>query len=140
MVVLLATAVVACTEDAPYRTEEVVAAFQRHDYALEELRFPDESVAAEQGDLLTPGGGRPAGQPFVVIVASEAEAEADEAWPEYESVLVGDEFAARRANVVVVSNGSFLESDRRRVLAALRSLPDRGADVQLAGANVPATP
>lgn len=79
--------------------------------------------------------------PLTVVVASDSEA--DDAWPDYVAQQDAVSFDARRANVVVVSDGpavvsvSGLDAKRRaelraalawqrdRIRAALASLPDR---------------
>ena len=127
-VAVTTTAVVGCGgESATYSSEEVVDAFQRHGYTLVARELPEESAAAREGDLLAPHDG----QPFLVIVASDAAA--DEAWPDYESQKTRNSFDARRANVVVTSDGGLDTAQRDRVRAALSSLPARGPAVVIAG-------
>ena len=124
---MLTIALAGCGESATYSTEEVVDAFERHGYMLVVRALPDDTAAAREGDLLTPRGG----QPFIVVVASDAAA--DEAWPDYESQQTRDSFDVRRANVIVISDSGLGASQRERVLATLSSLPDRGAAVVIAG-------
>jgi hypothetical protein len=127
-IAVLTIAVAGCGgESATYSTEEVVDAFQRQRYTLIVRALPEETATAREGDLLAPSGG----QPFLVIVASDAAA--DEAWPDYESQQTRDSFDARRANVVMISDSGLGIAQRERVLAALSSLPDRGAAVVIAG-------
>jgi hypothetical protein len=71
------------------------------------------------------------GQPFIVIVVSDATA--NKAWSAYESQPTSDSFDARRANVVVISDSGLAIRQRDRVLAAMSALPDRGAAVVIAG-------
>ena len=120
-IALLTIATAGCGESATYSTEEVANAFQRHGYTLVVRALPQATVAAREGDLLTPRGG----QPFIVIVASNRAA--DETWSDYESQQTRESFDARRANVVVISDSGLAPRQRTRVLAALSSLADRGA-------------
>jgi len=113
-------------ESATYSTEEVIAAFTRHRYALAPRALPKETVAAREGALLTPRGGTP----FIVVVASNAAA--DEAWPGYQSQQTPDSFAARRGNVVVISESGLGSDQHARIRAALSSLPDRDVAVVIA--------
>jgi hypothetical protein len=70
-------------------------------------------------------------QKFFVFVGTDAEA--DEAWPDYERLQDENSFDVRRANVVVIADDGPPSADRERVLAALASLPDRGSPVDIAG-------
>jgi len=124
----LSVAVAGCGDSATYSRDEVVDAFERHGFTLIVRERPDETAAAAEGDLLTPHGG---GQPFIVIVASDAAA--DEAWSDYESQQTRDSFDVRRANVVVISDSGLGAGQRERVLASMSSLPDRGMAVVVAG-------
>ena len=77
--------------------------------------------------MLAPrGGGR-----FVVVVTTNSDA--DEAWPDFERMQDADSLHVRRANVAVFADDGVSATDRARVLAALRALPDRGAPVDVAG-------
>jgi hypothetical protein len=125
--VLALTAVSCGGESATYSTEEAVDAFKRHGYTLVVRSLPGVTAAEREGDLLTPRGG----EPFLVIVASDVLAE--EAWPDYEYRQPRESFAARRANVLVISDSGLGEAERERVLAAMSSLPDRGAPAVIAG-------
>lgn len=128
IIAVLALAAVSCGGDsATYSTEEAVDAFKRHGYTLVVRSLPGVTAAEREGDLLTPRGG----EPFLVIVASDVLA--DEAWPDYESQQPRESFAARRANVLVISDSGLGEAERERVLAAMSSLPDRGAPAVIAG-------
>jgi hypothetical protein len=110
-----------------YSTDEVIDTFEQHGFTLIAHELSDQATVAAEGDLLAPRGG----QPFIVIVASDAAA--DEAWGHYESQQPSDSFDARRANVVVISDSGLALRQRQRVLAAMSSLPDRGAAVVIAG-------
>ena len=121
-------ALAGCRGERPaYSTEEVVEAFQRQGYTLAASQFPEESAAAREGHLLTPRGG----QPFLVVVGSDGAV--DDGWRDYSSQQTLDSFDARRANVLVISDSGLAPAQRERVLAALSSLPDRGAAVVVAG-------
>ena len=71
------------------------------------------------------------GPNFVVVVANDAEA--DQAWSDYERLQDADSFDARRANVVVVSDDGPPAREQKRIVAALAALPDRGSPVEIAG-------
>ncbi|HWG57285.1 MAG TPA: hypothetical protein VNT58_12280, partial [Gaiellaceae bacterium] len=71
------------------------------------------------------------GQPFLVVVGSDGAV--DDGWRDYSSQQTRDSFDARRANVLVISDSGLAPAQRERVLAALSSLPDRGAAVVVAG-------
>lgn len=58
--------------------------------------------------MLIPCGG----QPFIVIVVSDATA--NKAWSAYESQPTSDSFDARRANVVVISDSGLGVRQRER--------------------------
>jgi hypothetical protein len=113
---------------ATYSTEEVVDAFNRHDYPLIEWKNPASTAAAREGDLLVTTGNQPF---FWVAVATDDAAE--NAWSDYESQQSQDSFTARRGNVVMSSDTGLDASARERILAALFSLPNRGDSVVIAG-------
>jgi hypothetical protein len=124
---VLTFAMTGCDDRTTYSTEEVVAAFQRQSYTLVPRELPGEARAPGEGDLLTPR----AGQPFIVIVVSDAVA--NEAWGDYETQQTHESFDVRRANVVVISDSGLAAHQRARVVAAMSALPDRGAAVVVAG-------
>jgi len=65
------------------------------------------------------------GEDFLVLVLSDSHA--DKAWDAY--VAVGphsDSFDARRANVLVIADNGVSADARKRIVAALASLPDHG--------------
>jgi hypothetical protein len=109
---LLIVALAGCGgEDASYTTEEVIEAFQRQGITLTVGERRDE------GDILAPQG-----LMFVVLVATEEAA--DEQWDAYLAQSDPRSFDARERNVLVVSdNGDTDPRLRRRIRAALDSLP-----------------
>jgi hypothetical protein len=114
-----------------YSLEETKAAFARHGYVLVHpgpAQFPNvpEGVVIPESYLVPKAGPR-----FMVIVGSDAEADA--AWRDYDRLQDADSFDACRANIVVVSDDGPPARERRRVLAALATLPDRGLPVEIAG-------
>jgi hypothetical protein len=119
-------AVAGCSDRPTYSTDEVIDAFKRHGFTLIARELPGQTAAGE-GDLLTPRDG----QSFTVVVTSDAAA--DDAWSAYESQQTRDSFDVRRANVVVLSDSGLAARQRERILAAMSSLPDRGAATVVAG-------
>jgi hypothetical protein len=128
-VAVICVSVAACSgDDSPkYSTDEVVDAFERHGYVLVPFDLPVRGTTPVPGSLLRSEGR----EPFAVMVGSDREA--DEAWSAFESQQTDETFDARRANVVVSSDSGLRATDRRRILAALASLPDRGPEVLTAG-------
>jgi hypothetical protein len=111
-----------------YSVEETKAAFARHGYVLVTPHsFGSGSLGREPEAVLAPRNG----SSFIVVVTTDSEA--DEAWPDFERLQDDDSFDARRANVGVFSDDGPSTRDRRRVLAALNALPDRGSPVLVAG-------
>lgn len=107
-----------------YSVEETKEAFDRNGYVLVTPLVP-------QVPNLPEGVLAPKDQVFLVFVGTDAEA--DEAWPDYEGLQDENSFDVRRANVVVIADHGPPSADRERVLAALASLPDRGSAVDIAG-------
>ena len=135
---LLLAAVVAlapgCGDPArTYSIDEAKQAFADHGFVLVGQRPPGESVPIE-GLYFSRGT---EGE-FLLVVPTDAEA--DDGWRDYDRMQDGDTFDARRANVVVISDSGLTAPGRRRVMAALRSLPDRGSDVDIAGSADNAPP
>jgi hypothetical protein len=124
VVMLAALVLVAFTgEDYGRRTyspAEVAAAFAAQGLPLTEWK-PPTGVRASEGAVLEPR--KP--EPFLVLVVTDREAA--DAWKGY--VLVGpdtDSFDARRANVVLISDGGMSEAAKHAARAAMSELPDRG--------------
>jgi hypothetical protein len=110
-----------------YSVEETKAAFTEQDYVLESAYWFGAVAERDGQAVLSPrGGGR-----FVVVVTTDSDA--DGAWPDFERMQDADSFDVRRANVAVFADDGASATDRARVLAALRALPDRGASVDVAG-------
>lgn len=114
-----------------YSSEETKTAFAREGLVLvvpdeARFRYVPEGVALPSS-LLVPESD----ESFLVFVARDSDAEA--AWPDYERQQDDDSFDARRANVVVVSDDGPPAPTRKRILAALAALPDRGSPVEIAG-------
>ena len=127
VIVVLASA---CSSSKTYSAHETTGAFKRHGYTLVEFEFPSGSHG-RRGSVFVPRGGLP----FSVFVGTDADAE--QAWPDYEAQQDADRFDARRANVVVISDGGLTAAHRQRIRAALAALPDRGAPVVIAGTGDP---
>jgi len=130
LLVLLAVATVAavssCSGDSQtYSVEETKEAFDRHGYVLVTPSVPQVSNLPE--GVLAPKDH----QVFFVFVGTDAEA--DEAWPDYERLQDENSFDVRRTNVVIIADDGPPSADREKVLAALASLPDRGSPVDIAG-------
>jgi hypothetical protein len=116
-----------------YTVGEAKDAFASQGYMLESR----EIVVAEPGwfgypprddqAVLSP---RESPRLFVVV---GSDADVDAAWPDYERMQDTGSFDARRANIAVIADDGPPPRDRRRVLAALRALPDRGDAVDVAG-------
>jgi hypothetical protein len=124
---VLSIALVGCGSDAKYSTEEVVDAFQHQGYSLVPQEFPGGTIATPQGDLLIPRGGGP----FVVVVGLPEGG--DRAWDDYKAQQTGESFTVRRGDVIAISDGGLSGFDRERVVDAMSALPDRGAEVDIAG-------
>jgi hypothetical protein len=93
----------------------------------------DGTVAPRGGELLAPRSG----EPFVVVVGVSSRADA--AWDDYKAQQRRDTFDSqdpfdvRRGNVLAISDGGLSRFDRARIVDAMSSLPDRGAEVDVAG-------
>ncbi len=109
---VLTLAVVGCSGETSYSTEEVIEAFRTQGITL---RFGERT---EEGDILVPRGELS----FVILVATEESA--DEEWDAYLAQSDPRSFDARQQNVLVVSENGVLDPRlRRRIRAALASLP-----------------
>jgi len=130
LLVLLAAATVPAVsscggESQTYSVEETKKAFERSGYVLVTPSVPQVPNLPE--GVLSPTNH----QVFFVFVGTDAEA--DEAWPDYERLQDENSFDVRRANVMVIADDGPPSADRERVLAAFASLPDRGSQVDIAG-------
>jgi hypothetical protein len=110
-----------------YSVEETKAAFTGQDYVLESAYWFGAAAERDGQAILAPRDGGH----FVVVVTTDSDA--TEAWPDFERMQDADSFDVRRANVAVFADDGVSATDRARVLAALRALPDRGASVDVAG-------
>ena len=100
--------------EAGYSTEEVIESFRKQGITLA------VGERREEGDILAPQGELELS--FVVLVATEEAA--DEQWDAYVAQSDRRSFDARKRNVLVVSdNGDADPLLRRRIRAALDSLP-----------------
>jgi hypothetical protein len=127
---VLAIALAGCGSDAKYSTDEVVDAFEQNGFTLGPLDLPGDRIAGlPEGELLVPRSGAP----FVVVVGLPEGG--DKAWEDYKAQQDqdGDSFVVRRGNVIAISDGGLSRFDRGRVVSAMSALPDRGADVDIAG-------
>ena len=127
---LLAFALAGCGAASTYDVEEAVDAFEHQGYTLKTATFPDGTELSD-GDarVLVPSRRRRAF--FVWIGRDDVAAEI---WADYERLGEGTgSFHARRANVLVISDRGLPVPERKRVMAALAELPDRGAEIETAG-------
>jgi hypothetical protein len=110
-----------------YSADAAKRAFSRHGLPL--VAVTDQLSQTRNGRALATSADAAfmarSGEDFLVLVLSDGEA--DKAWSAY--VAVGrhsDSFDARRANVLVIADDGVSPDTRKRIVAALASLPDHG--------------
>jgi hypothetical protein len=127
--------VTSCGTSATYGVDETQDAFEQHGYVLYEGSPPTPAGAdlnpyrTGNPTILLPRGDAP----FFVFIGAASDTE--RVWSMYQSQQGAGTFDARRANVLVISDSGLSAADRKRVRAALGSLPDRGSPVHVAPAG-----
>jgi len=124
---LVALMVSGCGSSPTYSTEAAQRAFSRHGLPLVSVtdQMPHTSNGSGLATLRNAAFVTRNGEDFLVLVLSDSHA--DKAWDAY--VAVGphsDSFDARRANVLVIADNGVSADARKRIVAALASLPDHG--------------
>ena len=116
-----------CGSSPTYSADTAKRAFSRQGLPL--VPVTDQMSQTRNGRRLATSGEAAfmtrSGEDFLVLILSDGNA--DKAWAAY--VALGpdsDSFDARRANVLVIADDGVSADARKRIVAALASLPNHG--------------